>query len=218
MSFNSTDQAAIRRPKAPRRTPSLMAGPKAGHQAMAGILSVVAPGVSPSAVATTASWPAPAPVAAPAPGKTTARHVAAPALSRRRVSRYAAALVGALFVGVSHAQYVGPTRLTLRTVKQVMDQGRDEEPVRLRGRLVSHEGGDHYTFADASGRVNVEIDALLFPAGRPIDDKQWVEITGELDRSLSGVKVDVKTMDLLKDPRASAAAASTSHEAPRTKR
>ncbi|UXH80502.1 YgiW/YdeI family stress tolerance OB fold protein [Roseateles amylovorans] len=134
----------------------------------------------------------------------TAEARTAATLSRRAVGKGAAALLGALFAGVSHAQYVGPTGLSLRTVKQLTEHGRDDEPARLRGRILSHDGGDHYTFADDTGRVMVEIDAHLFPPGTPIDDKRLVEITGELDRGFRSVKFDVKSMELVKASRSAA--------------
>ncbi|RYF40532.1 MAG: NirD/YgiW/YdeI family stress tolerance protein, partial [Comamonadaceae bacterium] len=53
----------------------------------------------------------------------------------------------------SAAPYSGPSSVTLMTVKQVLDSGKDDQHARLQGRIVSHDGGKNYTFADDSGRM-----------------------------------------------------------------
>jgi len=96
------------------------------------------------------------------------------------------------------AQYAGPSTVPAMNVKQLLDTGKDDQHATLRGFIVSHDGGEHYTFADDSGRMKVEIDAKHFPPGVKIDDKVRVEITGELDKDRFGNKIelDVKRLSL----------------------
>lgn len=88
--------------------------------------------------------------------------------------------------------YSGPSNVPLMTVKQLIDTGRDDQAARLRGRIVSFEGDEHYTFEDATGRITVEIDDEDFPAGQTIGAEQRVELAGEVDKGLrkTGFEVD----------------------------
>ncbi|MET0548890.1 MAG: NirD/YgiW/YdeI family stress tolerance protein [Xanthomonas sp.] len=104
----------------------------------------------------------------------------------------------ALPAGQAMAQYTGPSSVQLTTVKQLLDQGKDDQQVVLRGRIVSHDGGDRYTFRDATGSIKVEIDAHRLPAGRPFDDKVQVELLGELDKDLRSLEVDVDEVRFLR--------------------
>lgn len=88
--------------------------------------------------------------------------------------------------------YTGPSSVPLTSVKQLLDTGRDDQHARLQGRIVSHDGGERYTFADDSGRMTVEIPAKRFPAGQPIGADQRVELQGELDKGLKKVEFEVK--------------------------
>ena len=107
-------------------------------------------------------------------------------------------LVLALPLSPALAQYAGPSTVQTMTVKQLLDTGKDDQHVTLRGFIVSHDGGEHYTFADDTGRMKVEIDAKHFPPGVKIDDKVRVEISGEFDKDLVGNKaeLDVKRLSV----------------------
>lgn len=87
--------------------------------------------------------------------------------------------------------YSGPSTVAVTTVKELVANGRDDQKAILRGRIVSHDGDDHYTFDDGTGQIRVEIDNDDFPAGQKIDDKTQVELRGELDRDRKGVEFDV---------------------------
>jgi uncharacterized protein (TIGR00156 family) len=80
------------------------------------------------------------------------------------------------------AEYAGPSAVPAMTVKQLLDTGVDDQYATLQGRLVSHDGGKHYTFADDTGQLRVEMSPRLLPAGQPVDAKTRVEITGEFDK------------------------------------
>lgn len=106
------------------------------------------------------------------------------------------------------AQYTGPTSapargagspatIPLMSARQVIDSGRDEQHARLQGRIVSHDGGKHYTFADDSGRLPVEISSKRFPVGQPISADQRVELVGEIDKDLGKLEFEVEQVRVL---------------------
>lgn len=93
--------------------------------------------------------------------------------------------------------YSGPSNVPLMTVKQLLDTGRDEQPARLQGRIVSFEGNERYTFEDATGRIIVEIDDEDFPAGQTVSAEQHVELVGEFDKGLRKTEFEVDRVILL---------------------
>lgn len=97
-----------------------------------------------------------------------------------------------------HGSYSGPSSVPLMTVKQLLDTGKDDQHARLQGRIVSHDGGDDYTFADDSGRITVEIDDDRFPPGQAISAEQRVELFGEFDKGLRKQEFEVDRITLLK--------------------
>jgi uncharacterized protein (TIGR00156 family) len=54
--------------------------------------------------------------------------------------------------GTGAAGYTGPSSVPLMTAKDLLDKGKDDQYVKLQGKLVSHKGGDDYEFADQSGK------------------------------------------------------------------
>ena len=122
-----------------------------------------------------------------------------------------AALAAAMAAGAVHAQgytgpstgapasqgYSGPSTVAVTTVKELLANGRDDQNAILRGRIVSHDGDDHYTFDDGTGQIRVEIDNEDFPAGQKIDDKTQIELRGELDRDRKGVEFDVDSVRVM---------------------
>jgi len=82
--------------------------------------------------------------------------------------------------------YTGPSSVALTTAKDLLAKGKDDQYARLRGKLVSHKGGEDYEFADQSGKITVEIDAKHFPAGVKIDQNTSVELVGEFDKETFG--------------------------------
>lgn len=114
------------------------------------------------------------------------------------LSTLAIATIAVGAAGQAAAQYTGPNSVPVTTVKQLLDQGKDEQQVVLRGNIVSHDGGDRYTFRDATGRMKVEIDAHRLPAGRPFDDKAQVELLGEFDKDFRSAEVEVDEVRFLR--------------------
>ncbi|RZA33884.1 MAG: NirD/YgiW/YdeI family stress tolerance protein [Lysobacteraceae bacterium] len=94
--------------------------------------------------------------------------------------------------------YTGPSSVPLMKAKDLLDKGKDEQHARLQGRLISHKGGEDYEFADQSGKLMVEIDARLFPAGSSIDQNTLVELSGEYEKETFGdASFEVKQLKLV---------------------
>lgn len=93
--------------------------------------------------------------------------------------------------------YSGPTNVPLMTVKQLLDSGKDDQHARLQGRIVSHDGGDRYSFEDATGRITVEIDDETFPVGQTVSAQQRVELLGEFDKGLRKTEFEVDRITLM---------------------
>ncbi len=115
------------------------------------------------------------------------------ALSVPTLAAGALLALGVLTTSVAVAQpaaYAGPSTVPTATVKQLLDTGRDDQKAILRGRIVSHDGGDDYTFEDATGRISVDIDRDKFPTTK-IDGSTEVELIGEFEREGNKVEFDV---------------------------
>lgn len=98
----------------------------------------------------------------------------------------------------ARSAHSGPSAVQLMTVKDLLDKGRDDQHARLQGRIVSHDGGDDYTFEDATGRISVEIDDDDFPAGQAVTAETRVELLGEFDKGLRKSEFEVDRMTLLR--------------------
>ena len=85
---------------------------------------------------------------------------------------------------VALAQYLGPAeQVVYASVVDVLADPVDDGQVSLQGRIILHEGGEYYRFADESGDVRIELEAEDMPAFA-FDDKTLVRITGEIDDEL----------------------------------
>ncbi|SPW27454.1 Uncharacterized conserved protein [Edwardsiella tarda] len=69
----------------------------------------------------------------------------------------------------------------------------DNSWVTLQGHIEQRVRGDHYTFRDASGTIEVEIDHKYWN-GQTITPQDQVEIQGEVDKDWSTTKIDVKRL------------------------
>jgi uncharacterized protein (TIGR00156 family) len=68
---------------------------------------------------------------------------------------------------------------------------RDDAWVTLRGNIVERLSDDVYTFKDASGTINVDIDHKRWN-GVSVGPQDLVEIQGEVDKDWNSVEIDVK--------------------------
>lgn len=94
-------------------------------------------------------------------------------------------------------RYTGPSAVTLTTVKQLLDSGKDDQYVRLQGKIISHEHGKNYTFADDSGSMKIEVSPKRFPEGQTIGAEQRVELSGKLDKDWRTTEFEVKEIRLM---------------------
>lgn len=103
-----------------------------------------------------------------------------------------AAVCTALFVPLSHAQYIGPNAVPKYTsVKDVLAQPVQGARVSLTGFITKRLGDDRYLFSDGGKEIRVEIDAKYFPA-TPVSEKTKVSLVGEVEKSaLSAVEIEV---------------------------
>jgi len=126
-------------------------------------------------------------------------------ISTALASLFAAALLCsgsafAQYTGPASGQaggYVGPSGAALTTAAKLRDTGRDDQYARLQGRIVSHDGGKHYTFEDESGRLTVEISPKHFPAAQPIGPGQRVELLVQVDVDLTHKEFEVEHLRVL---------------------
>jgi uncharacterized protein (TIGR00156 family) len=131
-------------------------------------------------------------------------------LARARINATIAASLGAALLTIAAAPasaqgtqagqsgYTGPSTVPLMSVRQLLDQGKDDQHVTVRGKLVRHIGGDRYVLADSTGEMQVDIDKRYFPQGQTIDANDTVELTGEFDKETFGTsELDVKQVKVI---------------------
>lgn len=98
----------------------------------------------------------------------------------------AAAAPAATAATAAKSGYSGPSGAPLMSVKDLLAKGKDDQYVRLKGKLTSHKGDEDYEFTDASGKITVEIDSDRFPQGVTVDHNTVVELSGEFDKEMFG--------------------------------
>lgn len=109
------------------------------------------------------------------------------------------------FAGAAHAQYQGAMAprggftgpgLSVSTVAEANKMS-DDQPVVLVGQIQQSLGDEKYLFKDASGTITIEIDDEDW-RGVNVTPEDTIEISGEVDKDLFDVKVDVNTVKLKK--------------------
>ena len=102
------------------------------------------------------------------------------------------------FSSSTFAGFSGPggTAPSVSTVKLVSEMN-DDTKVILEGRLVNQLKDEHYTFKDATGEIEIEIDDKNFK-GVDVTPDINVRITGEVDKEWSTVTIDVDRIEIIK--------------------
>lgn len=109
------------------------------------------------------------------------------------------------FAGSAMAQYQGAAAprggftgpgLATSTVAEAVKLS-DDQPVVLVGQIEQSLGDEKYLFKDASGSVTVEIDDEDW-RGVNVTPADTIEISGEVDKDLFDVKIDVDRVQLKK--------------------
>ena len=81
---------------------------------------------------------------------------------------------------------------SLATVQQAQGMG-DDTRVSLKGNIVNSLGDEAYTFKDATGTIEVDIDNEIW-RGQTINPEDVVTISGEIDREWNHTSVDVSSV------------------------
>ncbi|HAS61163.1 MAG TPA: hypothetical protein DCS35_00500 [Vibrio sp.] len=91
----------------------------------------------------------------------------------------------------------GPTQ-GITTVQQVFDAGTfsDDMPVTLTGNIKSSLGDEMFIFTDSTGEITIEIDNDKWLNQTATPENQ-VQIVGEIDKDISGTKIDVDVIRVL---------------------
>ena len=107
-----------------------------------------------------------------------------------------AVLFVALTATSAHAQFTGPSVTGRDSTAAAIANARVGSYVTLTGNIVTHLREEYFTFRDASGEVRVEIDEKLWQ-GRKVGPETRVRLVGEVERSIKGRYVDVKSLEVL---------------------
>lgn len=103
-------------------------------------------------------------------------------MTNMKTLAFATAALSVFSIGAAQAQFVGQSQ-PVTTVKQVLDNGRDDQMVVLEGNLINQVRNDKYTLRDATGTIVVEIDDRIF-AGQRVDSNTKVRVEGEIDTEI----------------------------------
>ena len=105
-------------------------------------------------------------------------------------------LISLLFVGVTFAQFVGPTAESEHVQAKDIAVLNNDVKVVLTGKLVKKIYEEQYLFTDASGSVEVEIDNDEFK-GRKVTPEMTIKITGEVSRENRKKIVEVDHFEIV---------------------
>jgi len=104
------------------------------------------------------------------------------------------ALISAEEVMPMRQTYVGVAGEYRLTVKQALT-ARDDTLVLLKGYIISSKGDDEYWFADATGRIEIEIDDHLFME-TPVSSYMSVTIVGEIEKEWKDISIEVEQLQI----------------------
>ena len=96
----------------------------------------------------------------------------------------AAACLAGLASGGAFAQFAGGPTNHATTVKNLLENGRDDQLVVLEGYVVDQVRRKDYTFKDETGTIRVEIKDRVF-AGQRVDPKTKVRLEGEFEKEFA---------------------------------
>ncbi|MDF0606842.1 NirD/YgiW/YdeI family stress tolerance protein [Neisseriaceae bacterium TC5R-5] len=97
----------------------------------------------------------------------------------------------------SYAAFEGPGSTSPITTVTEAKKASDDTKITLEGNIVRQVSHDTYVFSDKTGSINIEIDDEDLPAEK-FNANTKVKITGEIDKNLSGNKIDVKHIEIMR--------------------
>ena len=95
------------------------------------------------------------------------------------------------FGAANQGGYTGPTIASV-SVAEALKLG-DDAPVVLQGKIEKNLGGEKYLFTDNTGSVTIEIDDDDW-RGLSVNEKDTVEIRGEVDKDFMNFEIDVDSI------------------------
>jgi len=104
-----------------------------------------------------------------------------------------------VFIGVgmlaatASAQFKDPGASGMSSVAEAK-KAKDETWHTLEGNIVKQLSSEHYTFRDATGEIDIEVDEDVW-AGQEVTPETRVRITGEVDRDFRSVSFEVDTLE-----------------------
>ena len=102
----------------------------------------------------------------------------------------------ALALGIGAAVAGQPITAPITTAASVA-AGKEDQPVQLRGKIVSRQSRNHYVVADETGSTLVKIPRRM-RNGAPLLPGMQVEIEGEVDTSANRpAKVEAKSVTVI---------------------
>ncbi|MBQ7450433.1 YgiW/YdeI family stress tolerance OB fold protein [bacterium] len=110
-------------------------------------------------------------------------------------------LILMLFAGLSagYAYEIGgfqDNNSTILTVSEAL-KVKDDTYVTLKGNIIRRISNEKYMFKDSTGSIVVKIKDYKW-MGQTVDANDTVEISGEIDKDLTSIKLDVNSIRKLK--------------------
>lgn len=111
------------------------------------------------------------------------------------------ALAAALMLGgAAAAQFTDGSQAAsepVSTVAAALEAG-DETPVVLVGRIVERVRAERYRFVDDTGEIQLDIGEEIWRGVR-VEPETPVRVTGETDRTLTGMEIWVHAVETVED-------------------
>ena len=97
---------------------------------------------------------------------------------------------GIVFAHSSKGGFYDENSLARKTTVREALKLQDNSYVTLKGNITKRISGDTYLFEDSTGTITIEIDANKW-MGQIANKKDYLEISGEIERNFNAVKIDV---------------------------
>jgi len=113
------------------------------------------------------------------------------------IKKLSTLLIALTFSTGVYAEFVGPGATSKITTIKSIEKMNDDTRVTLEGYIVKEIRSEHYTFKDATGEIEIEIDDEDF-RGIKIAPETKIRIVGEIDKDWTSTTVDVDYLEIVK--------------------